>query len=106
METDSPECRVVSVVLRSNGFHLGATLCHILCQLHSHLLGLLVHWGGDFKQPISTGAQLTLYNCTVLNWPSHTTSLQPVGDKKRREEQGNTGGEWGTAQSKRFTAVV
>ena len=96
-------------MLRSDGFHLGATLCHILCQLHSHLLGLLVHWGGDFKQAISTGAQLTLYNCTVLNWPSHTTSLQPVGDKKRREEeeeQGNMGGEWGTAQSESFTSVV
>lgn len=86
-----PEGWVVSVALSSDGFHLWATLRHKLGQLLSHLLGFRVHWGGDFKQPISTGSQFTLYYCTVLNWPSYTTSLEPIGDKKRKREGGARG---------------
>lgn len=77
--------------LSSDGFHLGTTFRHKPGQLLSHLLGFRVHWGGDFKQPISTGTQFTLYYCTVLNWPSHTTSLEPIGDKKRKEGGGARG---------------
>lgn len=86
-----PEGRVISVTFNSDGFHLWTTFHHKSGQVLSHLLGFCVHWGGDFKQPISTGSQFTLYYCTVLNWPSHTTSLEPIEDKKRKEEQGGTG---------------
>lgn len=90
IHSNSPEGRVVPIALSSEGFHLGATVSHKPGQLLSHLLGFRIHWGGDFKQPISTGTQFTPYYCTVLNWPSHTTSLEPIGDK-RRKEQGGTG---------------
>lgn len=91
--TNEPECGVFSVAFNGDGFNLGATLRHKPGQIFNDFLGFHVHWGGDFKQPISTGTQFTLYYCTVLNWPSLSTSLELIGNKKRKreEEQGWTG---------------
>lgn len=94
-----PEGWVLSVALNSNFFHLGAAFRHKLGQIFNDLQGFRVHWGGDFKQPISTGTQFTLYYCIVLNWPSHTTSLEPIGNKRRKRggvARGERAGEWGT----------
>lgn len=44
--------------------------------------------GGETLSSLSVLGLNSHYYRTVLNWPSHT-SLQPVGDKKREEEQGD-----------------
>lgn len=88
ISSDWPEGRVVSVALDSGCLNLRTTLHNKSGHLLNHLLGFCVHWGGDFKQPISTGTQITLYYCTVRNWPSYTSSLEPIEDKERKEEQG------------------
>lgn len=62
----SPEGGVVVVVLDSDGLHLWPSVSHEAGQFLRHLLRFLVHWGGDFKQLISTGTQFKLLlNCLI-----------------------------------------
>lgn len=45
--------------------------------------------GGETLSSLSVlGLNSHSYYCTVLKWPSYTTSLEPIEDKKRKEEQG------------------
>lgn len=54
-----PEGWIVTVMLGSDGLHLRPAIGHKPGQLLSHLTRFLVRWGGDFKQSVSTGVQLT-----------------------------------------------
>lgn len=52
--------------------------------------------GGETLSSLSVlGLNSHSYYCTVFNQPSHTTSLEPIEDKKRRSKEGQ-GGEWRT----------
>lgn len=54
--------------------------------------------GGETLSSLSVlGLNSHSYYCTVFNQPSHTTSLEPIEDKKRSKEgQEGGGGEWRT----------
>lgn len=79
----SPECGIVVVVLDGDGLHLWPSVSNEPSQLLRHLLRFLVHWGGDFKQPISTGTQFKLLTCPLsvyCKWRDKRGKGQQVGN--------------------------